>query len=473
MPTTPPNRNDDTVRITLRGGGGVGRGGSGAVGNNLNANNLNADFLTSYITDDITDVVNGRIRPVNPNNNGAVAPSSNPSDVPTACHGCNNLYRRLHVREHPTIQNVFLCPDCFNDAFCECGNCGEITENSESHYTETHNSVCHSCYEDSFFACERCNNNYHNDCLAEHEDYETICERCAQRLEQAESGNGYRDYDTSDSFTVKGQRPYSAEIECYFDNGKDIPKPVGIIHDGSLVSFSNGKEIVTPKLSGEVGDNILKETCEALKDIKAVVDKSCGLHIHIDTTDLMLDTAKVRNLVMFYMMFEPVLYSFLPISRRTNKYCLPLTDFYHSHEIMNVGSLKNLELIWYREQNYRVVEQIKRGSKYEAKRNRYSGINFDSLFHNGHIEIRYHSGTIDYNKIRMWIDLHLAIINTIAEGNYSLNKILEVRYLVSLEEKQRTFFEILKLPLKTLEYFLDRQKKFAVVSDKNKNICAE
>jgi hypothetical protein len=279
-------------------------------------------------------------------------------------------------------------------------------------------------------------------------------------------------------------RAYSFEIECYYNNhsglenvSNDISNAIGVSNDNSL--NDDGKEFITPKLSGKKGAKLLKDTCKLLIDNGFFVNSTTGLHMHVDASDFKDDIHSLKNLFLFYMIFEPVIYSFLPYSRRSNTYCMPLEQFYNQKEIENCSEVEELEKIWYREQDYEQKESRKK-NKYDQSR--YAGVNFHSLFKDGHIEFRHHSGTLDYEKMNMWKELHLAIIDKciVKETEYNREcqlhafKITPCRNILELSLRRDKMFELLELEPCVQKYFLARNKKFSKeLQDNNETLCAE
>ncbi len=430
------------------------------------------DELDDLILSDIPLNTPPVIMPVarNPNSAG----SGTTASETITCLRCSGLFPQDESVKCPSEEG-YHCVLCHERLYQDCSCCGETTLRDDlRHIMNSYDSVCDSCFSDHYFNCNECAGNYLLDDSSSETD-DDICFRCYNNRE-SEVYNADRPYHTGNNFVEAGKRVYSTEIECYGDDyknmvafSKEAKKEIGITHDGSLSSNERGKEIVTPKLSGKKGDDLLKETCSLLVKHKFTVDKTCGLHVHIDMTDIM-GLTEIKTLLLFYLVFEPVIYSYLPLSRRKNNFCLPLSDFYHTKEIMACGNLDQIEAIWYREQDPRERKRIKTGKYHQS---RYSGINLHSLFSHGHIEIRYHSGTIDYKKIRMWIDLHVAIINLIATRQVSYETLSEVKYIPALTEKQKLFFSLLKLPKNIEDYFKARQEKFGITTPENENICAE
>jgi len=363
-------------------------------------------------------------------------------------------------------KNVFVCHDCDNEK-----NIDERRNINGGNY-----SVCESCYEENnYFTCEQCEEALSDSCY----DQDGICRSCAEANQENEDREGSdtsdREYDQSDKHVEAGKRAVSCEIECYYPDREtqervsdELPEEIGIAEDGSL--GGGGKEFQTPKLSGAKGMRLLKKLCDKLVKNDYRVNKTCGVHIHLDTSDIMGKHDQIQKLILFYLAFEPVLYSFLPYSRRKNGYCLPLAQFYQENEIVNANSVEELEKIWYREQSREHIEQRKKNRQDQT---RYAGVNLHSLLSNGHIELRHHSGTMDYLKIKSWIDLYCAILDLVAsKESVEIGRLTEVKYMLELSGKMRAMFELLKLEEPLQAYFTARAEKFAGVV-KEENICVE
>lgn len=72
---------------------------------------------------------------------------------------------------------------------------------------------------------------------------------------------------------------------------------------------------------------IVKKLISALKEVNAVVNKSCGTHVHIDTRHR--DQAKVFNNLR---LAQPLLYKLVHPTRAKNKYCKPQKDDYRKNK---------------------------------------------------------------------------------------------------------------------------------------------
>src|SRR5262249_4362183 len=116
---------------------------------------------------------------------------------------------------------------------------------------------------------------------------------------------------------------------------------------------------------------------------------SCGLHVHIDASDLTLSAMK--RLVVIYMENEKVIDSFLPPSRRgeANRFAKSITK-------TNLSHLKTA----------RTADQIATaiyGGRDVGHMRRYVKLNFISFATHGTVEFRHHSGTVDAAKINQWV----------------------------------------------------------------------
>jgi hypothetical protein len=188
----------------------------------------------------------------------------------------------------------------------------------------------------------------------------------------------------------------------------------------------------------------------------------------------------------FYLSMEEVLLSFLPNSRRSNKYCMLMRSYFHISEIQQVNNLEQLEKLWYRVSK-RMDLMHRKSGKYDDTR--YMGINLHSFFKDGHVEIRYHSGTTNARKILEWVNLHQTILDKASEevlvhGRYRASSSIGSQAAKAMEnpnlaEKTQLFFDILNLPASSRAYFLDRQAIFSKAADEKgegasmDEVCAE
>lgn len=149
-------------------------------------------------------------------------------------------------------------------------------------------------------------------------------------------------------------------------------------------SVHGGYELVSPVLKGAEGLNEVKLVCEALEEVGAIINKTCGFHAHFGTDDFK-DTIKVwRNLYINYATLESDIDAFMPPSRRNNIYCKTLKVNNWKEKMQSAKTLVDLE---------RVI----------TGRNRYFKLNSQSYWRHGTVEFRQHSGTVEFDKIKNWL----------------------------------------------------------------------
>lgn len=152
-----------------------------------------------------------------------------------------------------------------------------------------------------------------------------------------------------------------------------------LVTDGSL-NGENTFELVSPVLEGEAGLNELNKVSEVLVGLRVKINKTCGMHVHFDASDL--TTEAVKNLMLNYGDLEGVINSFLPESRRNNSYCLSLKTETMKAKINAATSIRKLA---------------------ESVNSRYYRINLQAYLRHGTVEFRQHSGTIEFRKMKNWI----------------------------------------------------------------------
>lgn len=179
----------------------------------------------------------------------------------------------------------------------------------------------------------------------------------------------------------------SVEIECYNlqDYGKANRGLTEIVHDGSLSSRHGvGREL--RRISWVDKDGRLSGLLGLEKHFKgASVDKTCGLHVHIDARhlpkrisfeDQMVDPGYLHTAAETYdrlTLLYPVLKKLIPKSRWNNRYC----RLYNNRE--NSDTYRS-----------------------PADGDRYSAINWCSYSKHGTIEFRLCSGSTNLVKIESW-----------------------------------------------------------------------
>lgn len=172
----------------------------------------------------------------------------------------------------------------------------------------------------------------------------------------------------------------NAGIECrtegYNHNARNHWKTVS---DGS-VQGTDAFELVSPILEGLEGLEQVKTVCRVLSQLRAKINKTCGLHIHFDASGFGID--QLKNTVINYAHYEGIIDSFMPASRRANNntYCQTLTNI--AGQVERTTTINELV---------------------HLQSTRYYKLNLKAYLRHKTIEFRQHSGTVEFEKISNWI----------------------------------------------------------------------
>lgn len=153
-------------------------------------------------------------------------------------------------------------------------------------------------------------------------------------------------------------------------------------HDGSV--RGEGLELVSPKLYGEEGQATVRRVLDAINAVGATVDRSCGIHVHVDFRGR--NVAQIRDAVLPILRSQDAIYSMCAPSRRSNHYSPAWTE----------SQLQQL-----------------RGAT-EASTIAYMGprgfVNLQAFPRHGSVEFRSHGGSTNPTKILAWVRMLLAAV---------------------------------------------------------------
>ena len=158
-------------------------------------------------------------------------------------------------------------------------------------------------------------------------------------------------------------------------------------------------------------------------------------------------------------------------TRRSGTWCKSVTSTFSFYEVKNANSYDELERLWYKAKTKVETNRRKEGTKYDNSR--YRGLNLHCLFGNeGHqtVEIRYHSATLNPEKILRWAEIHMSIVNTCL-GDTSrlsiLQTILENGSALTLSQKIDKMCTLYGISKANAKYMRKRITNF------KKSSCAE
>lgn len=215
-----------------------------------------------------------------------------------------------------------------------CGECGELLE------------------ECSCDRCENCN------------ELATRCACKARYVRLAEPGKPCA--------RMPFDRLVGIEIECYGRGLGDSIDGTEYHGDGSVSGPQGeyGGEYVLFPASGDALIERIETVTERMQDMGLKVNKTCGLHVHIDSRDKTI--YQVEDIARAFDAVEDLFFDMVTASRRDNSYC-------------RAGSLRQ-ENARYHALNWRHAFR-----KYQT------------------VEFRLHHGTLDADKIIQWIALCLFV----------------------------------------------------------------
>ena len=232
---------------------------------------------------------------------------------------------------------------------------------------------------------------------------------------------------------------FGVEIECYNVNKYDLMNEVrtkgveiqseGYNHRDNEVYFKivsdasirgdMAAEVVSPILKGKEGLDSLKKVCESLNTIGAKVNKSCGLHVHLDARDMSIE--HWRNLIINYARLENIIDGFMAESRRGNNNCF----------CRSISLMPRLEATIL---HCNSVEEI---ARYFSTR--YTKVNIEAYSRHKTVEFRQHQGSIDFEKISMWLNFLQKLLAY--SKNNSVENCAGIDDVPFLTKAEKTYFK--------------------------------
>jgi len=168
-----------------------------------------------------------------------------------------------------------------------------------------------------------------------------------------------------------------------------------IVTDASV--DGSGLELVSPVLSGTAGIAQMKAALKALADAGAVVNKSCGFHLHIGCSDM--NGSDLIRVVNLYAANHTGIDMMLARSRR-NDAC-----FYARHipanSVVRHGAFTQVG---------QSGSSMGLRSAIDNIGTRYYSVNLKSFVKYGTIEFRQHQGTLNGDKAEAWVRFILSFV---------------------------------------------------------------
>lgn len=181
-----------------------------------------------------------------------------------------------------------------------------------------------------------------------------------------------------------------------------------IVYDGSITPQKNRGaetadnykvELVSPICKYEDIETV-QELVRKLRQRGAVINTSCGVHVHVDATH---HTAKtIRNITNIMASKEDLIFKSLQVDRnRETRFCKKVNDrFLQQINARRPKSKAEIQGMW-----YQGCDQ----SRHHYDHSRYHALNLHSTWNKGTIEFRLFNGTLHAGEIKTYIQFSLAV----------------------------------------------------------------
>lgn len=191
----------------------------------------------------------------------------------------------------------------------------------------------------------------------------------------------------------------AAGIRTYVEGYNHIAKSHWKVVSDASLSGPNAFELVSPILEGVDGLCQVNTVGKVLTALGAKVNKSCGLHVHVDARDITAE--QMKRVCKMWMKYESCFDAVVPESRRDNMYCRGIRSKFQSLEqaFDAIDGARNIA----------GLRAVMNGT--DSFRARYHKLNLESLVRHGTVEFRQHSGTVDADKMLNWVELVTAFID--------------------------------------------------------------
>ena len=401
-------------------------------------------------------------------------------------NNCFDCKDKIEEKDRNKFNNRIYCKSCYDEAIQICDECGKKEESGtefvpvfvEDSGKQKLVTLCIKCCK----TVSKCGNQF---CKISVKATKEVCESCdnhycdahtdGHKCTGAEPRHLFRNVSTNfmngeenKAKHIFNKRCVGIELEAINGNPDkamdNLNRNIGVVHDGSIEG-NMPIELVTPPARYNDLEDILVNSTRCLKDAGFKINKSCGVHMHIDSPDFNNDGNKLFQVIATYYAIEPVIFSMLPKSRRNNKYALPLKSWIDETKMMKLSSenitYSDLEEIWYKSRSSEKIGYYK-DDKYDSSR--YHGFNMHCIFRYNHLELRYHHGTLNPVKIRNWINMNLLFVDW-AVDNYDKNVVNAIFHANTPLEKLRIMVRHMKISRELRRYITRNMKKFENVDE--------
>ena len=192
---------------------------------------------------------------------------------------------------------------------------------------------------------------------------------------------------------------------------------------------AGGMELISSILQPGYVKGALEEAHAIVKASKARAHLRCGVHVHLNMTDVTLK--HLWNTIVLYTLAEPSIFKEFADGREGSHFCVPLWSnavfaqaMYTDIKTIRGGSMptqrpkKRARRDLYGDLAFAPAEPQRLGLFRCIK---YSALNFKPLTTLGTIEFRQHPATTDMGRVRKWVDFLMHMRDVAGEYNDPLD----------------------------------------------------
>lgn len=221
------------------------------------------------------------------------------------CEDCNSYFHK-DDNEPYEYEDCTYCEDCYHEKYGMCEECEETIEFNDCQY-EDGKYMCNDCHNQNYDECYECEGTYNREELYYNESNgNNYCENCYCEHSGEEFESSRMSNEGNTFLEIPQKREYGLELEIS-DNNIDYYEIQETTHFGSQedCSISEGSEIVSPIMQGDIGYREIKKVCDIVKDCDT--DGTTGYHLHIDYRDKCEDYKSIQKTWLLYNRVEKIL----------------------------------------------------------------------------------------------------------------------------------------------------------------------
>jgi len=284
------------------------------------------------------------------------------------CPACRGRYTGRLGADHS-------CPQL---ATVTCRNCGGLHV-EKLFEPPSQNFLCDQCVGRGYFVCKKCA--AVGDQRVRPQDQ--MCTNCSLIPEDSVWERvGYKAIGDDMIMITRSHRPYAVEIECFkMPNeamaGALIPQSWDKGTDASITVDRGGvdkSEFRSPPMRGDGGLVQMRKDVEAIRKLGYRANKTCGLHVHVDATDMTDDDRNAMH--KFGRWVQTDMFKLVAKSRTTSQYC----------------------------------QKLEAETTYDDEDDRYYWMNLSAWHRHRTVEFRLHHGCTNAERVVEWVRLCLRVV---------------------------------------------------------------